>query len=201
MFHFTASVKNKDMNLFYRNLLNRRVSEGSEREGKGKESRDADVTRHSQKQATKSAETGSQEYAADGSRSMPEVSRRRPSPSPEPGGTHRKTASSPSADANQRGRLSSSEMHDSPDQQQRPKSPSGHLAVKETPSAGDSDTEKAATVSKPLSKEDAKLAAEIVRKRRAEQRNDEHSVSAARARYLARKKAKQTAVSKTNDVP
>lgn len=190
------------MNLFYRNLLNRRVSEGSEREGKGKESRDADVTRHSQKQGssvevTKSAETGNQEYAAHGSRSMPEVSRRRPSPSPEHGGTHRKTASSPSTDANQRGRLSSSEVHDSPDQEQHPKSPSDHLAVEETPSAGDGD----ATVSKPLSKEDQKLAAEIVRKRRAEQRNDEHSVSAARARYLARKKAKQTAVSKTDDVP
>lgn len=194
------------MNLFYRNLLNRRVSEGSEREGKGKESRDADVTRHSQKQGssmevTKSAETGNQEYAAHGSRSMPEVSRRRPSPSPEHGGTHRKTASSPSTDANQRGRLSSSEMHDSPDQEQHPKSPSDHLAVEETPSAGDGDAKEAATVSKPLSKEDQKLAAEIVRKRRAEQRNDEHSVSAARARYLARKKAKQTAVSKTNDVP
>ena len=58
--------------------------------------------------------------------------------------------------------------------------------------AGETDV-KAVNESKPRSKEDEKLAAEIVRKRKAEQRNDEYAVSAARERYLARKKAKQTA--------
>lgn len=203
--YFTASVQNKDLSLFYRNLLSRRVSGGSEREEEGKATKDRDVVRQSQQQSSsvevaKSAGTIKQVHQTHIGSSSQERSRRRRSPSPEHGGTRRKSSSSSSTDATHRGRLHSSEVQASPEEQQHPKSPSpARLAEEETPTAVDDDAEVAANTSKPLSKEDQKLAAEIVRKRKAEQRNDEVSVSAARERYLARKKAKQTAMPKAND--
>ena len=202
---FTASVQNKDLSLFYRNLLSRRVSGGSEREEEGKATRDRDVVRQSQQQSSsvevaKSADSIKQVHHTHSGSSSREGSMRRRSPSPEHGGTRRKSSSSSSTDANRRGRLHSSEMQANPEEQQLPKSSSpARLAEEETPTAGDVDAEVTANTSKPLSKEDQKLAAEIVRKRKAEQRNDELSVSAARERYLARKKAKQTAIPKAND--
>lgn len=194
---FTASVKNKDLSLFYRNLLDRRVSGGNE--GEGKETKDRTAVRQSPQQSStvevaKDVGSSRPERHIYGGSSSQEDSKSRRSSIPVDGGTLRKSSSSSSSDADRHGRVQSSELHASPEQPQRPKSPSPtELTKEETPTAGDTDAKAEVNESKSLSKEDKKLAAEIVRKRRAEQRNDEDTVSAARERYLARKKAKQTA--------
>ena len=193
----TASVKNKDMSLFYRNLLNRRVSGGNEGEGKG--TKDRTVLRHSQQQSStvevsKDAGPSQPEQHIHGASSSQGGPMSRRSPSPVDGSTRRKSSSSSSSDAKLPGRVQSSEQQGSPEQVERPRSPPSELAKEETPpTAGDTDAKVEVKELKSLSKEDEKLTAELVRKRKAEQRNDEHAVSAARERYLARKKAKQTA--------